>query len=317
MSEALHLGEVLLAIARSGGRHDGMVRDDSHLRTAAGPDLQAFLRALELQGRAPSTVRNYEAAGARLCTMFPAVKLAELTASHLEAVMHTFPVRSRYARTVGLRSWLAWARRTRRILANPFDEVLSPRKPPQRVISVYSDAEIARLTGLPDPDGALMLVLLDAGLRKMEAARLQVRDCDLVDGIIVVYHGKGGKDRLVPMTQRLQQRLAAWFLLDGLAPADHLWSGNHGGHGRRRATPLTSSPWHYWYQAAVEAAGVRYRNPHTTRHTFATRWLRRGGRLETLSRVMGHTSITTTADLYAHLDLTDVVRDLHIVESGR
>lgn len=293
------------------------MRDDSHLRTAAGPDLVAFLRALELQGRADATIRNYEAAGAKLCLMYPEVPLVKITAAHLEAVMQTWPPRSRYARTTGLRSWMAWARRTRRIPANPFDEVLPTQKPRQKVVQVYSDAEIARLTGLPDPDGALMLLLLDAGLRKMEAARLQVRDCDLVEGVIVVLEGKGGKDRLVPMTARLQRRLAHWFLVDGLAPTDHLWAGNHGGHGLRRDTPLTSSPWHYWYQHAVEAAGVRYRNPHTTRHTFATRWLRRGGRLETLSRAMGHASITTTADLYAHLDLTDVMRDLQLVETGR
>jgi integrase len=59
---------------------------------------------------------------------------------------------------------------------------------------------------------------------------------------------------------------------------------------------------------------VRYRNPHTTRHTFATRWLQRGGRMETLSRAMGHASVATTVDLYGHLDLEDVARDLALVE---
>jgi integrase len=52
-----------------------------------------------------------------------------------------------------------------------------------------------------------------------------------------------------------------------------------------------------------------------TRHTFATRWLRRRGRLETLSVVMGHASIKTTFDLYGHLDRRDVGRDLILIET--
>ena len=65
---------------------------------------------------------------------------------------------------------------------------------------------------------------------------------------------------------------------------------------------------------ALEAAGiVTYRNPHMTRHTFATRYLRAGGRLETLSMVMGHSSIKITADLYCHLDTSDVALDMALL----
>jgi integrase len=53
---------------------------------------------------------------------------------------------------------------------------------------------------------------------------------------------------------------------------------------------------------------------HTARHTFATHWLKRGGRMETLSKAMGHASIAVTVDLYGHLDLSDVARDLALVE---
>ena len=70
-----------------------------------------------------------------------------------------------------------------------------------------------------------------------------------------------------------------------------------------------------WWRRSLASAGVRYRNPHTTRHTFATRWLRRGGRLETLSRAMGHESIRTTFDLYGHLDTSDVAADMALMEA--
>jgi integrase len=69
-----------------------------------------------------------------------------------------------------------------------------------------------------------------------------------------------------------------------------------------------------WYTDCLDRAGVRYRNPHTTRHTFATNWLRQGGRLETLSMILGHASIRTTFDEYAHLDTRDVLADLQLIE---
>ncbi len=68
--------------------------------------------------------------------------------------------------------------------------------------------------------------------------------------------------------------------------------------------------------AASKRPVVRYRNPHTTRHTFATAGLRRGGRLETVSTVMGHASIQTMYDLYAHLDTPDVLADIALTEGS-
>jgi integrase len=81
-----------------------------------------------------------------------------------------------------------------------------------------------------------------------------------------------------------------------------------------RARPLGAGSFDRWWRRSLAAAGVRYRNPHTTRHTFATRWLRRGGRLETLARAMGHESIRTTFDLYGHLDTSDVAADMALME---
>jgi len=52
-------------------------------------------------------------------------------------------------------------------------------------------------------DGALMLLLLETGIRKGEARALQAQRCDLARERLIVIGGKGGKDRTVPLTQRL------------------------------------------------------------------------------------------------------------------
>jgi hypothetical protein len=61
---------------------------------------------------------------------------------------------------------------------------------------------------------------------------------------------------------------------------------------------------------------VRYRNPHLTWHTFATRFLRNRERLETLQLELCHESIQTTADLYGHLDIRDVALDLGLLQES-
>ena len=137
---------------------------------------------------------------------------------------------------------------------------------------------------------------------------------------LVVVEGKGGKDRVVPMTGRLATALADLILTDAIEPEQFIWygtSGNqHGPGGITHRRPVSEGTFHRWWVRVIEEASVKYPNPHCARHTFVTHWLKRGGRIETLSKAMGHASIATTIDLYAHLDLSDLARDLAIVEGS-
>ncbi len=51
---------------------------------------------------------------------------------------------------------------------------------------------------------------------------------------------------------------------------------------------------------------MKYRNPHTARHTYATRWRRRGLSADDLSIDLGHSSSKTTSDLYVQIDPEEV-----------
>lgn len=181
----------------------------------------------------------------------------------------------------------------------------------------FSEAEVELLTGLPSPDGALFLVLFDAGLRKGEARRLRVRHVNLDRATLVVYRGKGDKDRVVPMTRRLAFALAELSTVEGLNPDDYLWYTKPGGRARSHRQAIGEGSFHRWYDRCLDDAGISglRRNPHATRHTFALRWLRQGGRLETLQQMLGHESISTTMDEYGHLDVSDVERDLALMEA--
>jgi integrase len=126
--------------------------------------------------------------------------------------------------------------------------------------------------------------------------------------------------RDTPLTLRAYAVLKTQPDRPPLKPPGHLGTGAAGtstGHTSiSRSRAIGEGTFHRWWERSLEGAGVRYRNPHTARDTFATRWLRRGGRMDTLSKAMGHASIATTVDLYGHLDVADIARDLALVESG-
>lgn len=293
---------------------DPVLRDSRHKGARSARELEFFLAWLELENLGSRTISDYEWALARLLRTFPTKALGDFTDGDIAYVLRTFPPAGRRTKAAAYRRFFEWAKRTRRIQDNPMELLPRIKRTGKTTIEVFTDPEIAALTRVDEPDGTLMLLLLDAGLRKAEARHLQVKDVDLERRIVIVREGKGRKDRLVPLTERLTQRLAYWFTVDALPQRAYLWYCRPGGYYIRRDRPISEHAFVSWYRRVLEDAGVRYRKPHTTRHSFATRWLRMGGRLETLSRAMGHESIRTTADFYAHLDVSDLLADVALTE---
>ncbi|MDQ5822461.1 MAG: tyrosine-type recombinase/integrase [Actinomycetota bacterium] len=294
------------------------LRDKSYQHTRLGLFVVDYLAWKELGGTAERTRTDYERVLARLCLMFPEKELGEFTDGDVLHCLNQYSPAQRGDRVPALNGFFKWAKLTRKIVDNPMDYLPSIKRGGQRYIDTFTPAEVEALVGLPKLDGTLMLLLLDAGLRKGEARRLRDRDFkpEPAPGQIVVLAGKGNKDRVVPLTRRLAGALAEYALVEGLDAKDHLWYDKPGGHHIRRVKPIAESAFQGWWKRCITEAGVRYRKPHTTRHTFATNWLRRGGRLETLSRVMGHASLSTTFDLYGHLDTRDITADLALIEGA-
>lgn len=294
------------------------LRDKSYQQTRLGRSVVDFLAWKKLEGAAERTLDQYERDLARGCLMFPNTPLEEWTDSEILHVAGRFQDAERRVRVAAWRSFFNWARLTKRISENPMETVPRIRQPKQKAIDVFSDEEVALLTDLPIRDGALMQLLFDAGLRKAEARnfRLMHLRSSPTPGEVVILKGKGGKDRVIPATIALSQRVNELAVLEGLDSKDYLWySRPGGGTVYARSKPINDASFDFWWKRCLKAAGVRYRNPHTARHTYATNWLRRGGRLSTLKRNLGHSSIATTEDLYSHLDTSDVRLDLARIEA--
>lgn len=305
--------------------HDPVLRDSRHRDARAARECADWLSWLAIEGKAPRTLDDYERSVAVLLRTFPEKTVEEFTDGDLMYLLKGFPAKSRRYRRAHLNSFFAWAKLTRRIDQNPLELVPKIKPAGQRVVEVFTDAELALLVNLPSPDGPLFALMKDTGLRKSECRRLIRSHINLDRAELVVYRGKGDKDRVIPLSGNACRAIADLDLFERLEPHDHLWySRPGGGTVIRRDREIGEGTFARWWADKLDEAGVAYiprtthtaglHNPHVMRHTFATRCLRVGIPLERVSLLMGHVSVRTTFDLYAHLDLADVRRDVALLD---
>jgi site-specific recombinase XerD len=169
----------------------------------------------------------------------------------------------------------------------PFDQI-QPFSPEQ--IQRLLDA--VRRSRCPVRDVALVLTLLDTGLRVSEVVSLKVGDVDRAGGAIRVL-GKGGKFRSVYVSKETRRALTLYLTRErGDARADdRLFVAATGiGYGEGLSV---SGVFQLIQRAGVAAGltGVRC-SPHTLCHSFAVTFLRGGGNLFELQQLMGHTDLT-------------------------
>jgi site-specific recombinase XerD len=148
-------------------------------------------------------------------------------------------------------------------------------------------------------DRVLLQVMLYLGLRVAELVALRSERVNLAGRQVLVYQGKGGKDRMLPIGARLEPVLREW--LAGRPPGLLFESGRKVGHS------LTTRAVRYIVEGCARRAGIsrpdptQRISPHKLRHTFACRLLHRGVDIVTVKDLMGHSSINTTA-VYLHCD---------------
>ena len=153
-------------------------------------------------------------------------------------------------------------------------------------------------------DRAIIKVLLDTGLRATELCQLKVGDYDTQTGDIRVRLGKGGKSRMVYVQKNARRDL--WRYLssreDGEDPDAPLFLG-------RTDKPMNKDGLRHLLLRLGERAGVKNCHPHRMRHTFAIEFLRGGGDVFSLQKLLGHSSLDMVRH-YLHIAQVDV-RNAH------
>jgi integrase/recombinase XerD len=154
-------------------------------------------------------------------------------------------------------------------------------------------------------DRAIILTLLDSGVRASELCSLKIGDLDISTGRVTIKPGpsggaKGKKGRTVFVGK--STRRAIWRYLASREDDDDsdapLFLGKHG-------RPIAHDALRQVIHALGEKAGIRKAYPHRFRHTFSITYLRSGGDLFTLQALLGHNSLEMV-QIYARIAEIDI-----------
>lgn len=196
-----------------------------------------------------------------------------------------------------MKAFCAWLVEKRMKDKNPVAEIPSPRmdKPlPKSVkkidaLRILETAfEIGRSAFLNERNRLFMALMIFAGLRLSEVPKLRLEDIDLEENALFIRHGKGAKDRVVPLSSTLRYYIDEYLARRGCRPEPEALLL---AECRKRGIAV--------FQILNVIAKIRSItglkfSAHQLRHTFATLLLEGGADLFALSKLMGHAMIKTT-----------------------
>ena len=208
----------------------------------------------------------------------------------------------------------------RRIDANPLEGTRLRRCHGQSLPTVLDEDQVTRLLELPDTsdvlgirDRAMLELTYSSGLRRGEVVSLQLSDLIRDASALVVRHGKGGKERIVPVGGIARDCLKRYVeearpqMVVPDAPAAELFLTAYG-------DGFSAMGWGQAVRKYLTRAGVKCRGgPHLLRHACATHMLDHGADLRTIQTLLGHSRVDTT-EIHTHVSpahLCDVHHRTH------
>ena len=214
----------------------------------------------------------------------------------------------------GVRSFYRFLTLEKEVETDPTELLESPKigKHLPEVLSLPEIDAIEAAIDQSKPEGvrdlAIVEVLFSCGLRISELCNLKISELYLEDGYIRV-HGKGRKERLVPIGDTAIQRLRGWFVVrQGISvkpgEEDFVFIS------LRRGKHLSRISLFVYIKDYAQKAGIRKNiSPHTFRHSFATQLLEGGANLRAIQAMLGHEDIGTT-EIYMHIDKSHLRQEI-------
>ncbi len=221
-------------------------------------------------------------------------------------------------KATSLRRYFRWAERTGRVAADPTVGAMTPSRE-RHLPRVLRSEELEALLDEPraavadddrprrQRDMAVLELLYGSGLRVGEVCAIRLGDIDWEQRRLTV-HGKGAKQRIVPLSEPAATALAEW-LADGRAEMADPSAAGDAAFVNLRGRPLNTQA----VRRLVNRRASAQTNPHSLRHTFATHLLDGGADLRQVQELLGHADLGST-QIYTHVSrdrLRRVVEDSH------
>ncbi len=196
------------------------------------------------------------------------------------------------------------------LLHDPAKAIQLPKKPKRLPKVILSEKEIKKLLAAPDMrtnrgyrNRVILELLYDTAIRRAEVASIRLADLDLAAGYLLI-HGKGDKDRVVPVSQRVCERVQNYLLM--VRPK--FVSSDDPGYLILNRWGQKMGPNSIWavVKRCVALSKINKNiTTHTFRHTCATHMLKNGAPVRHLQEMLGHESLEST-QIYTHVTINDL-----------
>lgn len=290
-------------------------------------DLEAavasFLLDVTARALSPKTYRRYESDLADLIRFLherSVSAIEQVTADSLRTYftnLHTRPNQSRPTETLSpysiegmyrtILTFFRFCEMEEYVMGNPMKRVRRP-KLPKRIVPRLTEDQITALLHatqegqMPERDMALIMLLVDSGLRRGEVVGL-VTDHVVLSERIVRVLGKGQKWREVPIGDASLEAMKNWLAVRPTTSYPNVFLTDDG-------TPFKAEGVRALLTRLQVRTGIRRLYPHLLRHTFAKHYLKRVKDVKSLQQILGHAKSSTTLDMYVQFDI-DELREMH------
>lgn len=253
------------------------------------------------------------------CQGLGIVSVDQVTAQEVRLFMAALQKQGNKPVSVGsylkrVKAFYSWLVSEGKFERSPIERLKAP-KTPHTLLKPFSDQQIEDLLFMCSQNRlidyrnrAMILTMLDTGLRVGELINMNCEDVDFQSGIVRVM-GKGAKERMVRLGDNARRAVYEYYRKRNSRQVG-LWLST-GSDGNFTNGALTSEGFKRHFRRLCQRAnitGVKL-GPHTCRHTTGTKYVENGGSLKCLQQLFGHSKITTTMVYVDHLGLNEVVSD--------
>lgn len=219
-------------------------------------------------------------------------------------------LRSQEKRLSAVKGFTRFLKQKDYLVSDPGETIRLPRQPRRLPRVILSIKEVKQLLNAQDMrtnhgyrNRIVLEILYDTAIRRLEMTYIKLNDLDLSSGYIRI-NGKGGKDRVVPVSQRVCDLVKNYIL--GVRPS--FLQGDDPGYlilNRWGGKMDPNGIWQIVKRCAYLAGIKKNVTTHTFRHTCATHMLKNGAPVRHIQEMLGHESLEST-QIYTRVTINDL-----------
>lgn len=255
---------------------------------------EEYLQKLELKRYSNNTVRSYVNCFERFMNAHPGMDLLSINEEDIRIYLQTFAQSGKSNSFVNQQiNSIKFYYEVVKEMPNRFYSIERPRKE-HKLPDILSQAEVKLILSNTSnlKHRCILSLLYSSGLRIGELLNLKIGDIDSSRMLVKVTQGKGNRDRLTLLSEKVLLELRAYY--KEAKPKTWLFESPTGEKYGRTSVGII-------LRKSAEKAGIRKKvHPHMLRHSFATHLLENGTDLRYIQSLLGHRSSKTT-EIYTHV----------------